>query len=81
MREIFLNIKEWEHLIYNTIRNTEDCPSEFEKKFCRGNQFDNIWFSPFSIRIEAIGTTGKSEYYNYMYREIYDWFMEKEEDL
>ena len=73
MNEVLEDLIEWMELIENSITMDEECPSEFEKEFCDGNECLGYWLSSNYMLVKFILSNGNLVYSEYPMLELSNW--------
>lgn len=72
MNEAIENYREWVEVLENSIFD-EKCPSDFEEKFCDGNEMIELWFSSMQFKVSYITSSGATVSNTFSLEELSDW--------
>lgn len=73
MNEVIENIVPWLEVLENAIFSDDECPSDFERTFCEGNELISVSFNSGKFEVHYVLSSGQHCVYSFPLEELSKW--------
>lgn len=77
MNTVVEEIVPWIEVLESTIKDQEECPNQFEIRFCNGNELESVSFNSKQMVVVYYLSSGKEFVTYYDIKDFSDWLDEE----